>query len=132
MSPLVTVMWANNEVGTVNPIRELAAVAHGYGIPFHTDAVQALGQLPRRFRASGADALTVTGHKVGGPTGIGLLLLRRDVAVEPLLHGGGQERGVRSGHARCRRDRRAGGRGAGRGRRTGPSGRRCWPGCGTT
>jgi cysteine desulfurase len=94
---LVTVMWANNEVGTVNPIRELAAVAKAHKIPFHTDAVQALGQLPVDFELSGADALTVTGHKVGAMTGSGLLLLRRDVAVEPLFHGGGQERGVRSG-----------------------------------
>ena len=94
---LVTVMWANNEVGTVNPIRELADVARGYGIPFHTDAVQALGQLPLDFSASGVDAMTVTGHKVGGPTGNGVLLLRREIAVVPLLQGGGQERGVRSG-----------------------------------
>lgn len=94
---VVTVMWANNEVGTVNPVRELAAVAHGHGIPFHTDAVQALGQLPLDFGRSGADALTVTGHKVGGPTGSGLLLLRRDAVVVPLMQGGGQERGVRSG-----------------------------------
>jgi cysteine desulfurase len=94
---VISVMWANNEVGTVNPIRELAAVARGYGIPFHTDAVQALGQLPVDFTQSGADALTVTGHKVGGPTGTGLLLLRREVSVLPLVHGGGQERGVRSG-----------------------------------
>ncbi len=94
---LVTVMWANNEVGTINPIRELATVAHAHGIPLHTDAVQALGQVPVDFGASGADALTITGHKVGGPTGVGVLLLSRDVAVVPILHGGGQERGVRSG-----------------------------------
>ena len=94
---VVTVMWANNEVGTVNPIRELADVARAHAIPFHTDAVQALGQLPLDFCASGADALTVTGHKVGGPTGTGLLLLRRDIAVVPLMQGGGQERAVRSG-----------------------------------
>jgi len=94
---LVTVMWANNEVGTVNPIRELASVAHGAGIPLHTDAVQALGQLPLDFQRSGADAMTVTGHKVGGPTGVGVLLLSREQAVVPILHGGGQERGVRSG-----------------------------------
>ena len=94
---VVTVMWANNEVGTVNPVRELAAVAHAHGIPFHTDAVQALGQLPLDFGRCEADALTVTGHKVGGPTGSGLLLLRRDIAVVPLMQGGGQERGVRSG-----------------------------------
>ncbi|MEO5832511.1 MAG: cysteine desulfurase family protein [Nakamurella sp.] len=94
---LVTVMWANNEVGTVNPVRELAAVAHTRGIPLHTDAVQAVGQLGVDFGASGADALTLTAHKLGGPTGVGALLLRRDAAVDPILFGGGQERGVRSG-----------------------------------
>ncbi|MTD13022.1 aminotransferase class V-fold PLP-dependent enzyme [Nakamurella sp. YIM 132087] len=94
---LVSVMWANNEVGTVNPIRELAGVAHRHGIPLHTDAVQALGQLPVDFGRSGADALTVTAHKIGGPTGVGALLLRREQAVAPLLFGGGQERGIRSG-----------------------------------
>ncbi len=94
---LVTVMWANNEVGTVNPIRELAAVAHAHGIPLHTDAVQALGHVPLDFGASGADAMTVTGHKIGGPVGVGVLLLSREVEVVPILHGGGQERGVRSG-----------------------------------
>jgi len=94
---LVSVMWANNEVGTVNPIRELAAVAHSHRIPLHTDAVQALGQVPLDFQACGADAMTITGHKVGGPTGVGALLLSREVSVVPILHGGGQERGVRSG-----------------------------------
>lgn len=94
---LVSVMWANNEVGTVNPIRELAAVAHEFGVPLHTDAVQALGTLPVDFTASGADALTLTGHKIGGPYGVGALLLGREVPVTPLLHGGGQERDVRSG-----------------------------------
>lgn len=94
---LVSVMWANNEVGTVNPIRELAAVAHEFDVPFHTDAVQAVGILPVDFGASGVDALTLTGHKLGGPYGAGVLLLGREVAVTPLLHGGGQERDVRSG-----------------------------------
>jgi cysteine desulfurase len=94
---LVSVMWANNEVGTVQPIGELAEVAHGYGIPVHTDAVQAVGQLPVDFAASGVDALTVTGHKFGGPLGAGALLVGRDVAVAPVMHGGGQERDVRSG-----------------------------------
>ncbi len=94
---LVTVMWANNEVGTVNPVRELAGVAHAHGIPFHTDAVQALGQVPVDFTQCGADALTVTGHKIGGPTGAGLLLVRRDTPVEPIIFGGGQERSIRSG-----------------------------------
>lgn len=94
---VVSVQWANNEVGTVQPVAELAAVAAAEGIPFHTDAVQAVGQVPVDFGASGAAALTLTGHKVGGPVGVGALLLGRDVACTPLLHGGGQERDVRSG-----------------------------------
>ncbi len=94
---LVTVMWANNEVGTVQPVAELAAVAQAYGVPMHSDAVQAIGQLPVDFAASGLDAMTVTGHKFGGPLGVGALLLGRSLAVTPLLHGGGQEREVRSG-----------------------------------
>jgi cysteine desulfurase len=94
---VVSVMWANNEVGTVNPIRELAAVAGEFGVPLHTDAVQAVGILPVDFAASGAAALTLTGHKLGGPYGAGALLLGRDVPCAPLLHGGGQERDVRSG-----------------------------------
>ncbi|MDN5751022.1 MAG: cysteine desulfurase [Pseudonocardia sp.] len=94
---LVSVMWANNEVGTVNAVRELAAVAHEFDVPLHTDAVQAVGILPVDFAASGVDALTLTGHKLGGPYGAGALLLGREVALTPLLHGGGQERDVRSG-----------------------------------
>ncbi|GIF71327.1 cysteine desulfurase family protein [Asanoa siamensis] len=94
---LVTAMWANNEVGTVQPVADLAALAAAAKVPFHTDAVQAVGQVPVDFAASGAAALTVTGHKVGGPVGVGALLLGRDVTVTPLSHGGGQERDVRSG-----------------------------------
>ncbi|MGQ0779227.1 MAG: cysteine desulfurase family protein [Pseudonocardiales bacterium] len=94
---LVSVMWANNEVGTVAPVRELAEIAAEYGVPLHTDAVQALAQLPVHFGRSGAAALTLTGHKLGGPYGVGVLLLGREVAATPLLHGGGQERDVRSG-----------------------------------
>ena len=94
---LVTVMWANNEVGVVQPIAELAALAREHGIPFHTDAVQAAGQLPVGFAASGADAMTITGHKFGGPVGAGALLLARGVQPVPVLHGGGQESEVRSG-----------------------------------
>jgi cysteine desulfurase len=94
---LVSVMWANNEVGTVQPVRELARVAHEHGIPLHTDAVQAVGALPVDFAASGVDALTMTGHKLGGAYGAGALLLRREAECVPLLHGGGQERDVRSG-----------------------------------
>jgi cysteine desulfurase len=94
---LVTVMWANNEVGTVQPVEALAAVASSYDVPFHSDAVQAFGALPIDFAASGLDAMTVTGHKVGGPLGAGLLVLGRSVDLVPVLHGGGQERDVRSG-----------------------------------
>jgi cysteine desulfurase len=94
---LVSVMWANNEVGTVQPVRQLADLAHEHGIPLHTDAVQAVGQLPVDLSASGADALTLAGHKLGGPLGVGALVLGRDVSCVPLLHGGGQERDVRSG-----------------------------------
>ncbi len=94
---LVSVMWANNEVGTVQPIRVLAAIAHEHGVPFHTDAVQAVGQLPVGFAESGVDAMTVSGHKVGGPMGVGALLLARGADPVPVLHGGGQERDVRSG-----------------------------------
>ena len=92
-----TVMWANNEVGTVQPVAELAVACRAYGVPFHTDAVQAAGQLPVDFEAVGADALTLSAHKIGGPIGVGALLLGRAVVVTPLLHGGGQERDVRSG-----------------------------------
>ncbi|QKW09334.1 cysteine desulfurase [Streptomyces sp. NA04227] len=94
---LATVMWANNEIGTVLPIRELADVAAEFGIPLHADAVQAFGQLPLDFAASGLAAMTVSGHKIGGPYGIGALLLGRDHTPVPVLHGGGQERQVRSG-----------------------------------
>jgi cysteine desulfurase len=94
---LVSVMWANNEVGAVQPIGELAEVAHARGVVFHSDAVQAAAQLPVDFADSGADALTVTSHKLGGPIGVGALLLRRGIEPVPVLHGGGQERDVRSG-----------------------------------
>jgi cysteine desulfurase len=94
---LVSVMWANNEVGTVQPVAEVVEIAHAHGIPVHTDAVQALGQLPLDFAASGVDAMTVTGHKIGGPYGVGALIARRDLQPTALLHGGGQERDIRSG-----------------------------------
>ncbi|MCZ4098381.1 cysteine desulfurase [Streptomyces sp. SID13666] len=89
---LATVMWANNEVGTIMPVRELAAVAREHGVPLHADAVQAFGQVEVDFAASGLDAMTVTGHKIGGPYGVGALVLRREHTPVPLLHGGGQER----------------------------------------
>ncbi|BBY29186.1 cysteine desulfurase family protein [Mycolicibacterium sediminis] len=94
---LVSVMWANNEVGTVMPIAELAAVAAEFDVPMHSDAVQAVGQIPVDFAASGLSAMSIAAHKFGGPMAVGALLLRRDTACVPLLHGGGQERDVRSG-----------------------------------
>ena len=94
---VASVMWANNEIGTVSDIAELAATAHDVGVPLHTDAVQAVGQVLVDFGATGVDALTMTGHKLGGPMGAGVLLLRREAECTPLLHGGGQERDVRSG-----------------------------------
>jgi len=94
---LITVMWANNEVGTLQPIDEVVAIAAEHGIPVHTDAVQAVGHVPVDFAASGVDALTLTGHKLGGPYGVGALLVGREVSVSPLVHGGGQERDIRSG-----------------------------------
>jgi cysteine desulfurase len=94
---LVSVMWANNEVGTVQPVADVVAVAREHGVPVHTDAVQAVGWLPVDFTASGVDCLTVSGHKVGGPVGAGALVARRGLDLVPVLHGGGQERGARSG-----------------------------------
>lgn len=94
---LVSVMWANNEVGTILPIAEMSVVAMEFGVPMHSDAIQAVGQLPLDFGASGLSAMSVAGHKFGGPPGVGALLLRRDVTCVPLMHGGGQERDIRSG-----------------------------------
>ncbi|WP_026124666.1 cysteine desulfurase family protein [Nocardiopsis baichengensis] len=95
---LVSVMWANNEVGTVQPVAALAEVAAEFGVPMHTDAVQAVGALPVDFSAHGGlAALTVSAHKLGGPVGAGALVLARGVDPVPVLHGGGQERDVRSG-----------------------------------
>ena len=94
---LVSVMWANNEVGTVQPVDEVVALAAAHGIPVHTDAVQAVGAVPVDFATCGVDALTLTGHKVGGPYGVGALLVGREVEVTALVHGGGQERDIRSG-----------------------------------
>lgn len=94
---LVSIQYANNEIGTIQPIRELAAVARDAGVPFHTDAVQAAGELEVGLSALGADAVTVAGHKLGAPKGVGALAVRAGVPLEPLMHGGGQERGRRSG-----------------------------------
>ncbi|TLM82395.1 cysteine desulfurase [Pseudarthrobacter sp. NamE2] len=94
---VASIMYANNEVGTVQPVAELASLAREHGISFHTDAVQAAGWLPLDTRALGVDALSISGHKIGAPKGCGVLYVRSRTRVEPVLHGGGQERGRRSG-----------------------------------
>lgn len=94
---LVTVMWANNEVGTVQPVHEIAQICKNAGVPFHTDAVQALGQLPMDLSQLPGAAVTISGHKVGGPFGVGALIVDPHEAIVPVSHGGGQERDVRSG-----------------------------------
>ena len=94
---LLTCMWANNEVGTVQPVAELVEAAHAHGVPVHVDAVQGIGWLDAVVAGLGADTVAVSGHKLGAPVGSGALLVRRGVALEPVVHGGGQERGVRSG-----------------------------------
>ncbi|QNO38834.1 cysteine desulfurase [Protaetiibacter sp. SSC-01] len=94
---LVSIQHASNEIGTVQPIRELAAVAHELAVPFHTDAVQSADALDVGLEALGVDAVSIAGHKLGAPKGIGALGVRGSLPLEPLLHGGGQERGRRSG-----------------------------------
>jgi len=101
---LVSIMLANNETGTVNPIRELAEVSHEFGVPFHTDAAQALAKVPMDVEELGIDLLSLSAHKCYGPKGVGALYVRRRpaggvprVRPEPILFGGGQERGLRSG-----------------------------------
>lgn len=95
---LVSVMWVNNEVGTVLPVDEVVRLARARRVPVHSDAVQAVGKVPVRVGTDVApDLLTATGHKIGGPRGTGVLYVRRGTAIEPLLHGGGQERGLRPG-----------------------------------
>ena len=94
---LLTVMWANNEVGTLQDIPALVELAHSFGVPVHSDAVQAFGAVPVDFRESGLDTMAVTGHKIGGPVGVGALVVGRAVKLTPVLHGGGQERDIRSG-----------------------------------
>ncbi|XBS67960.1 cysteine desulfurase NifS [Acerihabitans sp. KWT182] len=94
---LVTVMWANNETGVVNPVREMAALAHRAGIVFHCDGVQAVGKIPVALADSEIDMLSSSGHKFHGPKGVGALYVRRGTRFRPLLRGGHQERGRRAG-----------------------------------
>ena len=94
---LVSIMHANNEVGTISAIADLASAAHASGAIFHTDAVQTLGKLPLNVNDIGVDLMTISAHKVYGPKGIGALYVRRGTQIDPLFHGGGQERGKRPG-----------------------------------
>ncbi len=92
-----TFMHSNNEVGALQPIAELAAIAREHQIPIHTDAVQSFGKVPLHFADLGVDAMTISGHKIGGPLGVAALIAKKTLELTPLLHGGGQEREVRSG-----------------------------------
>jgi cysteine desulfurase len=94
---LISVMWANNEIGVIHPISEITKLANQYQILVHSDAIAALGHIPVNFAESGLAAMTITGHKLGGPVGSGALILRRDQKLTPVNHGGGQERNLRSG-----------------------------------
>jgi cysteine desulfurase len=94
---VASVMWVNNEIGTVQPIEALGTAARERGAVFHTDAVQAFGKIAFAFSALPVDLLTISGHKIGAPKGVGALVIRRDVTVEPLMHGGSQDRGRRPG-----------------------------------
>lgn len=93
---LISVMMANNEIGTIQPIREIGRIAQSKSIPFHTDAVQAIGKLPIDVKADDIDLLSLSAHKFHGPKGVGVLYVRKGTKIEPIIHGGGQERGLRS------------------------------------
>ncbi len=94
---LITIMFANNEIGTIEPIKEIGAIAHEHGIIFHTDAVQAFGHLPIDVNEMNIDILSASGHKINGPKGVGIMYLRNTVRLGSFIHGGGQERGKRAG-----------------------------------
>jgi len=94
---LISIMHANNEVGTIQPIAEIGAIARQHGIPFHTDAAQSVGKIPTKVDELGVDMLTIAGHKVYAPKGVGALYVRRGLELEPLIHGAGHESGRRAG-----------------------------------
>ena len=94
---LVSIMHANNEIGTIEPIAEIGKICRHAGVLFHTDAVQTFGKLPIDVKKMDIDMLSASSHKVYGPKGVGLFYIRKGVKIEPLIHGGGQERGLRSG-----------------------------------
>ncbi len=94
---LISVMYGNNEIGTIEPVREIGELAHQYQIPFHTDAVQVIGQMPVSVKNSPIDLLSASGHKFHGPKGIGFLYVSRSIPIASFIHGGAQERGRRAG-----------------------------------
>ena len=94
---LVSIMFANNEIGTINPVAELGRVCHEKGVVFHTDAVQAYGHVPIDVKAMNIDMLSLSGHKINAPKGVGAIYVRKGIRLEPQITGGGQERGLRSG-----------------------------------
>lgn len=94
---LISIMHSNNEVGTLQPISDVVEIARPYDIPVHSDAIQSFGKVPLSFAELGLFAMTISAHKIGGPVGVGALILKRGVDITPLLHGGGQEREIRSG-----------------------------------
>ena len=94
---LITIMFANNEVGTIQPIKEISTIAHENNVVFHTDAVQAVGKVPIDVKELGVDLLSISSHKINGPKGVGALYIRKGITVSPLISGGGQENGLRSG-----------------------------------
>ena len=94
---LISIMHANNEIGTIQPIERITSLAREFDIPVHSDAVQSLGKVTVSFKELGLFAMTISAHKVGGPVGVGALVLRKGVDITPILHGGGQERDIRSG-----------------------------------
>lgn len=94
---LVSIMYANNEVGTIQPISELARITHESGALFHTDAVQAAGKIPVDVRTAGVDMMSISSHKINGPKGVGALYIKTGVRIAPIIHGGGQESALRSG-----------------------------------
>jgi cysteine desulfurase len=94
---LVSLMWANNEIGVIHPMKKITELAAKHKVPVHSDAIAALGHIPVNFKSSGLSAMTITGHKLGSPVGIGALILSRNQKITPVMHGGGQERNLRSG-----------------------------------
>ena len=94
---LISIMYANNEIGTIEPVAELGAIARKHKIPFHTDAVQAIGNIPIDVKAQNIDLLSLSAHKFYGPKGVGVLYIRKGIRIDNLIHGGGQDAGAGPG-----------------------------------